>query len=71
MQLFVGKHCIPCKNLKARLQEENIVVEQIIAEENQELAKKFNVKVLPTLVLDDGSLVKGGDEIYECLKGSL
>lgn len=65
MDLFVGKNCIPCKNLKAWLKESNIEVNQIVAEDNIDLAKEKGVRVLPTLVLDDNSIVKGADNIKE------
>lgn len=65
MDLFVGKNCIPCKNLKAWLKESNIEVNQIVAEDNMDLAKEKGVRILPTLVLDDNSTIKGADNIKE------
>lgn len=65
MDLFVGKNCIPCKNLKIWLKDNNIEVNQIVAEENTDLAMSKGIKVLPTLVLDDNSLIKGADNIKE------
>ena len=53
MDLFVGKNCIPCKNLKVYLKENNIEVNQIVAEDNMDLAKEKGIRVLPTLILDD------------------
>ena len=65
MKLMVGEHCMPCKELKAWLDENNIQVEKILASENMELATQLGVKSLPTLILDDNTLIKGGEAIKE------
>jgi len=65
MLLFVGKNCIPCKNLKEALKASNINVDMCIADENMEKAQAAGVKSLPTLQLDDGTLIKGSEDILE------
>ena len=65
MRLFVGKNCIPCKQLKAWLAANSIEIEQIVVEDNMEIATEAGVKSLPTLQLDDNSLIRGGEEIME------
>lgn len=65
MKLFVGKTCIPCKELKKWLSEKNIEIEQIVADDNMEEAIKAGVKVLPSLILDDSSVISGKDNIKD------
>ena len=59
MKLVVGKHCGACKALESWLDENNIQLEKMIAEDNMDEVNILGVKTLPTLVLDDGALVKG------------
>lgn len=68
MKVFVGKNCSPCKALKAWLTEQNIKIEQVLAEDNMEEAKQLGIKSLPTLALDDNTLIKGTESIIEYLK---
>ena len=67
MLLFVGMNCIPCKQLKQKLKDENISIQTVVAEENIDLVKNYNVKMVPTLVTDDGTLIKGKDNILDFL----
>ena len=68
MKLVVGKHCGACKALESWLDENNIPLEKMIAEDNMDEVNALGVKTLPTLVLDDGSLIKGNENIKEVLK---
>lgn len=68
MRVVVGANCIPCKQLKQWLAEQNFEIEQIVAEDNMELAQELGVRALPTLVLDDNTLIKGSEAIMEYLK---
>lgn len=69
MRLFVGKTCIPCKKLKEWLATEGIEVPQVVVDDNMDEAEELGIKSLPTLVLDDGTLVKGSENIMTYFKG--
>ena len=68
MKLMVGQNCSPCTMLKTWLQEQNIEVEQIMAEENMSLAQELGIRSVPTLILDDNSLIMGIELIKEHFK---
>jgi len=68
MKLVVGKHCGACRALESWLDENNIRLDKMIAEDNMETVQELGVKTLPTLVLDDNSLIKGNETIKEYLK---
>lgn len=65
MKLFTGKFCMPCKMLKTWLDQNNIEVEEVLAEEHMDEVEKFNIKQTPSLVLDDGTVIAGKDNIVE------
>ena len=50
------------------MDENSIQLDKMIAEDNMDTVQELGVKSLPTLVLDDGSLVKGNENIKEILK---
>ena len=68
MKLIVGKHCGACRALEEWLDKNSIQLDRFIAEDNMDLVNELGVKSLPTLVLDDNSLVKGNENIKEYLK---
>ena len=68
MKLIVGKHCGACRALESWMNENDITLEKIIAEDNMDEVTALGVKTLPTLVLDDGNIVKGNENIKEILK---
>ena len=68
MKLVVGKHCGACRALESWLDENEIQLDKMIAEDNMEEVSGLGVKTLPTLVLDDNTLVKGNENIKEYLK---
>lgn len=68
MKLVVGKHCGACRALEGWLDENEIQIDKMIAEDNMDKVQELGVKTLPTLVLDNGSLVKGNENIKEVLK---
>lgn len=68
MKLVVGKHCGACRALESWMDENGIQLDKMIAEDNMDTVQELGVKSLPTLVLDDGSLVKGNENIKEILK---
>lgn len=54
---FFSKTCGPCKVLSKNLREANIDVEEIDIQENQELAIKYNIRSVPTLIKAEGDQV--------------
>lgn len=68
MKLVVGKHCGACKALESWLNANEIQLETLIAEDNMDLIQELGVKTLPTLVLDDNTLIKGNENIKEILQ---
>ena len=67
MKLVVGISCGPCKMLKDWMKENNIEVEQIVAEENKETVMAAGVRSVPSLILDDGTVIGGIENIKEKL----
>lgn len=65
MRLFVGKNCMPCKMLKDWLKQNNIDIEQVFAEDNLEEALSLKINSVPTLVLDDNTLIRGIEDIKQ------
>lgn len=53
---FSASWCGPCKMLTKQLEGEELgaPLEEVDVDENTELAKKFNIRGVPTLVLVDG-----------------
>lgn len=70
MKIFTGKFCMPCKMLKQWLQENNIEIEEVLAEDNMDEVEKYDIKQTPTLLLDDGTLIANKDDIIEYLENN-
>lgn len=70
MKLIIGKNCMPCKILKEWLTDNNINVDQFVAQDNPEMVTTFAIKSVPSLITDDNIVVKGIENIKEILKGS-
>lgn len=68
MKLIVGKHCGACRALEEWLDKNGIQLNRQIAEDNMDEVSSLGVKSLPTLVLDDNTLIKGNENIKEYLK---
>jgi len=71
MKLFVGKNCIPCKMTKKWLIDHEIEVDQVVAEDNVLEAQTAGVKALPSLVLDNGTVIQGYDNIKAHFSGEV
>ena len=51
---FTGTHCPSCRKLEALLKMHNLEVnEEIVLDDNLELARKYQVGTLPTLIKFD------------------
>ena len=60
IKFFNAKWCGPCKQMKPHIQElisEGYNIQEIDVDEQPELAKQFNVRGVPTLVVNGNSLV--------------
>lgn len=55
---FYATWCAPCKALSATIDsikdEIPIVIEEIDSDENMDMARKYNVRSLPTMIMVDG-----------------
>ena len=56
--LFTTKTCPNCKIAKALLEKAGIAYENIYANENEDMAKAYDIVTAPTLVVPDGDGVK-------------
>ncbi len=54
LMLFATKTCPNCKIAMALLEKAGISVRKLIVDENIELAKSFDLKMAPTLIISDG-----------------
>lgn len=68
MKLVTGKFCMPCKMLKEWLVENNIIIEEVLADDIMDDVERLNIKQTPTLILDDDSIIAGKDNIVEYLE---
>ena len=67
LYMFTTSHCTKCPEVKEALSEKDIEVEYIDAEETPELAMRYMVMSVPTIVnVDDGGKTYWGQE--QCLK---
>ncbi len=55
--LFTTKTCPNCKIIKEYLAENNVPYEQVIAEENKDIARGYGIMQAPTAVILDGDNV--------------
>jgi len=70
MLLICGKNCMPCRQLEAWMQENNIEVERVFGEDNLDLCRKYQVMRAPTLVLiEDPVDGVSGYEAHETISG--
>lgn len=55
---FYATWCAPCKALSATIDsikdEIPVVIEEIDSDENMDMARKYNVRSLPTMIMVDG-----------------
>lgn len=65
MKIVTGKFCMPCKMLKDYLNQNDIHVDEVYADEEPELVERLGIKQTPTLVLDDDTIISGLDSIEE------
>ena len=72
--LLTANFCGPCQLLKSKLEKENLLdkVEVINMEDNQELFKKYNVKSVPRLIVENSDIlfevIQGAEDIIARIK---
>ena len=74
IKFFNAKWCGPCKQMKPHIDElisEGYSIQEIDVDDQPELAKEFNVRGVPTLVVNGNSLVGYRDksQIKEAVGG--
>ena len=71
MKLITIPGCIPCKMVKKYFEENNIQdIEVLDATENEDLVEQYNIKQTPSLILDDGKVLAGKDNIIDYFEES-
>ena len=68
MILFTASWCKPCKELKQWMSERGMTLEHIDIDSRPDLAIEVGVGKVPTLMITDGSLLEGREEIKPYLE---
>lgn len=63
MELFKAENCAPCSNLSQWMESQNIEVPTTTLTFEKLREGEFPFKTVPSLVLDDGSVVSGFPQI--------
>lgn len=67
-KLFTASWCVNCKPIKSLIESKDYDVEIVDVDENPDLVRDSGVRSIPSLLLDDGSLVVGSTKIQEVIK---
>jgi len=65
MKLLTMSSCIPCKMVKQYFAENDIKAEILDVTEHEDLVEQYNIKQTPSLILDDGTILAGKDDIID------
>lgn len=66
MKLLTMPGCIPCKMVKEYFQQNDITdIEILDVTEHEDIVEQYNIKQTPSLILDDGTVLAGKDNIIE------
>lgn len=66
MKLLTMPGCMPCKMVKEYFQQNDITdVEILDVTEHEDVVEQYNIKQTPSLILDDGTVLAGKDDIIE------
>jgi len=68
MKLVTGKFCVPCKLLKQWLNENDIKLDEVLADDIMDDVERLGIKQTPSLILDDETIISGKDDIIEYLE---
>lgn len=63
MKLATATWCAPCKALKAKLQSLGVKIETKDIDNDPEFFKEHEIRSVPTLVKDDGTLITSVEKI--------
>lgn len=70
MKLLTMPSCIPCKMVKEYFQQNDITnIEILDVTEHEDIVEQYNIKQTPSLILDDGTVLAGKDDIIEHFEG--
>lgn len=66
MKLLTMPGCMPCKMVKEYFQQNDITdVEILDVTEHEDIVEQYSIKQTPSLILDDGTVLAGKDDIVE------
>lgn len=70
MRLLTMKGCMPCKMVKQYIDENNIEgIEILNVEDHEDLVEQYSIRQTPSMILDDGTVLAGKDNIIDYLEG--
>lgn len=67
-KLFTASWCVNCKPIKTLIEHGGYEVEVIDVDQCPDLVRDSGVRSVPSLLLDDGSLVVGSTKIQTVIK---
>ena len=68
MLLICGNNCAPCEYLKQWLKDNNVEIKTIIAQENIEYIKSLGIRTVPTLLIDNKTIINNLEPIKEYIQ---
>lgn len=66
VKIFVSDICPHCEEIKKKIQNSKCNFEVINISDNWEEVHKYNIRAVPTVVLDDGTQVSAFSYLEEC-----
>lgn len=67
-KLFTASWCVNCKPIKTLIEHGGYEVEVIDVDQCPDLVRASGVRSVPSLLLDDGSLVVGSTKIMQAME---
>lgn len=68
MKLFTASWCAPCKVVKQELEKLQHTVDIIDIDEQPELVRASGVRSVPSLLLGDGNVLTGVENIVQAIR---
>lgn len=68
MKLFTATWCLPCRNIKIALGDIPNSVDIIDVDANPELVRASGVRAVPSLLLGNGNVVVGTENILQAIR---
>ena len=70
MRLITMKGCMPCKMVKQYIDENSIEgIEILNVEDHEDLVEQYSIRQTPSMILDNGTVLAGKDNIIDYLEG--